>query len=289
MTWVAAAVITSAVVSAGVGADAASKASYAQRKAAADATAAEKEAADKQMQLQEPFRQAGMLGQNRLMTLLGLRGQAQPGPDMGIMGGPAGAIPTGAQNAMIGGDVNSADFGKYARDFGMADYQADPGYAFRLSEGMKALDRTAAARGGLLSGATLKGAQRYGQDMASQEYQNAFNRYQVNRANQLNPLQSLAGQAQSAAGVMGNAAQSFGQQAGENYIGAGNARASGYVGQANALNSALGQGFNQYMGSQYMNNMAPAQYAGFNFTPGAGGGYTNAQPWTVGPQMPAAM
>ena len=35
--------------------------------------------------------------------------------------------------------------------FGMDKFTQDPGYAFRLSEGMKALDRTAAARGGLLS------------------------------------------------------------------------------------------------------------------------------------------
>jgi hypothetical protein len=46
--------------------------------------------------------------------------------------------------------------------FGMAQFQADPGYGFRMSEGMKALERSAAARGGLLSGATLKGIQRSG-------------------------------------------------------------------------------------------------------------------------------
>lgn len=240
MAWVATAVVGTALVGSAVSADAASKASYAQRKAAADATAAQKDSLDKQLALQEPFRQAGLLGQNRLMTLLGLQGQQPSGPDMGIMGGPAGQVPEGGTNAMIGGDVKSADFGKYARDFGMGDYQADPGYAFRLSEGMKALDRTAAARGGLISGAALKGAQRYGQDMASQEYENAFNRYQINRANQINPLQSLAGRAQSATTVMGNANQQFGQAQGENLLQAGNARASGYLGQAKAINQGLG-------------------------------------------------
>lgn len=88
--------------------------------------------------------------------------------------------------------------GKFTKQFGMSDFEADPGYGFRMSEGMKALDRSAASRGGLLSGATLKGAQRYGQDMASQEYQNAFNRYQINRGNVLNSLQSLAGVGQTA-------------------------------------------------------------------------------------------
>jgi hypothetical protein len=66
-------------------------------------------------------------------------------------------------------------------DFSMEKFQQDPGYAFRMSEGLKALDRTAAARGGLISGGAMKAASRYGQDMASQEYQNAFNRYNQNR------------------------------------------------------------------------------------------------------------
>ena len=62
------------------------------------------------------------------------------------------------------------------QNFGMEQFKQDPGYAFRMSEGMKALENSAAARGGLLSGATMKGIQRYGQDMASQEYMNAFKR-----------------------------------------------------------------------------------------------------------------
>jgi hypothetical protein len=96
----------------------------------------------------------------------------------------------------------------------MQDFQADPGYGFRMSEGMKALDRQAAARGGLISGAALKAAQRYGQDLGSQEYTNAFNRYQINRANQLSPLQGLAGAGQTSANTLGSAAQNYGQNVG---------------------------------------------------------------------------
>lgn len=132
-----------------------------------------------------------------------------------------------------------SDFGKYARDFSMADYQADPGYAFRQSEGMKALERSAAARGNLLSGSALKGIQRFGQDLASQEYQNAFNRYQINRANQLNPLQSLMGSGQSATNLLTGAAGQMGQNEAAGITNAGAARASGYVGVANALGGAL--------------------------------------------------
>jgi hypothetical protein len=147
----------------------------------------------------------------------------------------------------------SPDFGKYTRDFGMQDFQQDPGYAFRMSEGLKALDRQAAARGGLISGAALKAATRYGQDKASDEYMNAFNRYQTNRANQLNPLQSLAGQALSSANTIGTAGQNYANQAGEAYQGIGNARASGYMGGANALAGALNQGINAYGYNQRMN------------------------------------
>lgn len=124
--------------------------------------------------------------------------------------------------------------------FGMAQFQADPGYAFRLQEGLKALDRTAAARGGMLGGNQLRGAVEYGQNLGAQEYTNAFNRYQTERAARLNPLQSLAGVGQSATNTLTNAAGAYGQQMGENAINAGNARASGYVGQANAINQALG-------------------------------------------------
>ena len=128
--------------------------------------------------------------------------------------------------------------------FGMQQFQADPGYAFRMSEGMKGLERSAAARGGLLSGGTLKGIQRFGQDLGSQEYQNAFNRYQTERNARLNPLQSLAGMSQTSTNQLGAAGQNYATGAGE-ALGAGaQARASGYMGQANVLSGALGQYMN---------------------------------------------
>jgi hypothetical protein len=136
--------------------------------------------------------------------------------------------------------------------FGMDQFQQDPGYQFRLNEGLKSLDRQAAARGGLISGNAMKAAGRYGQDYASNEYQNAFNRYQTERNAQLNPLQSLAGVGQSATNYVGNAAQNMGQAQNQNMQSIGNAQASGYVGGANALTSALGSylGYNQ--GQNYL-------------------------------------
>jgi hypothetical protein len=159
--------------------------------------------------------------------------------------------------------------------FGTTQFQQDPGYAFRLSEGMKALDRTAAARGGLLSGATLKGAQRYGQDMASQEYQNAFNRYQIERNAQLNPLQSLAGVGQSATNTLTGAAGQMGQNLAAGYGNVANARASGYVGGTNALTSALGTGLNYMQNQQYISRLPdPNKSIGYGGLPSYGGGYS---------------
>ena len=113
----------------------------------------------------------------------------------------------------LGANTGSGLYGKYARDFSTQDFQADPGYAFRMSEGLKSLDRQAAARGGLISGGALKAAQRYGQDLGSQEYQNAFDRYQVNRANQLQPLQSMMGAGQTSVNALGNTSQAYGSAA----------------------------------------------------------------------------
>lgn len=141
--------------------------------------------------------------------------------------------------------------------FGMEQFQADPGYAFRMSEGMKGLERSAAARGGLLSGGMLKGIQRFGQDLASQEYTNAFNRYQTERAARLAPLQSLAGVGQTSAQTLGQAGQTMASNVGEAMQAGAAARASGYVGQANALTGALNTGLNYYQNQQMLNRMTP--------------------------------
>ena len=148
--------------------------------------------------------------------------------------------------------------------FGMQQFQADPGYGFRVSEGQKALDRQAAARGGLISGGALKAAQRFGQEMGSQEYQNAFNRYQAERQAKLGPLQSLAGVGQTATQAIGAAGQQYATGAGEALQSGAAARASGYVGSANALTGALGTGLNYYQNQQYMNALKPS--GAYNYT-----------------------
>jgi len=233
MSFAIAAMATAAAAVVGAGASiyGANKAADAQKAGIAASTAAQREMFEKQTELQEPFRQGGMTAQNRLMTLLGL----SPGGDSGITVDP-----------------NDPNFGKYSRDFGMADYQADPGYAFRLSEGMKGLQNSAAAKGLLSSGSTLKGITDYGQNMASQEYGNAYNRYQTNRANQLNPLQSLMGSGQTAANTLTNAAGNLGQGLGQAAAATGNANASAYMNSTNALTNALSTGASSYMNANMM-------------------------------------
>jgi hypothetical protein len=157
--------------------------------------------------------------------------------------------------------------------FGMDQFTQDPGYAFRLSEGQKALDRSAAARGGLISGAALKAATRYGQDMGSQEYQNAFNRYQIERNAQLAPLQSLAGVGQTTAQQLGQAGQNYATNAGNMITGGAAANAAGQVGAANALTGGLGTYLNYSQGNALLNALRTPQTAGINPGYGTSAGY----------------
>lgn len=151
------------------------------------------------------------------------------------------------------------NFSFTANDF---NNNRDPGYAFRMSEGLKALDRSASARGGLLSGAALKGITRYGQDAASQEYGNAYNRaltgYNANRGaqdTQYNRLASMAGLGQTAMGQTQNAAQNYATNVGNTFQGQGNAVAAGTVGGANAITGGISSGINAMNSYAMMNQL----------------------------------
>lgn len=147
----------------------------------------------------------------------------------------------------------------FNRDFSAGDFVQDPGYQFRLAEGQKAIERSASARGGLNSTGTMKNLARYSQDFASNEYGNAYNRFNSDRDRRFNRLASLAGIGQTANGQVANAGQNYANQTGQNIIGAGNAQAAGQVGQANAYNQAIGNGTNAWMQYQMINRAFPAQ------------------------------
>lgn len=105
-------------------------------------------------------------------------------------------------------------------------FYASPGYQFRMDEGTRAYDRSAAARGRLLSGAQVKAQTRYGQGVASEE----FNQYG-------NALRNIAGLGTVATNATSNAASNYGANAANAAMDSGMARASGYLGQAGAVGS----------------------------------------------------
>lgn len=219
MSWVAAAVIGSAVVGGVVATNASGRAVDAQTNAGNQANQTTREQMAMQERLanqaradQEPWRLKGIEALNKLSA---------------------------------------------APDFNANSMLTEPGYQFGRDEGMKALTNSAAARGGLLSGAALKASTRYAQDYASTKYGEAFGRDAINK----NRLASLAGVGQTAATTNGATSMQLGNQlaAGsqsiaQNQLGVGNARASGYLAGGNALTGALNQGVSQW--NQY--NRPPA-------------------------------
>jgi hypothetical protein len=141
------------------------------------------------------------------------------------------------------------------------DIQNDPGYQARLALGTDTLQKSAAARGSVLTGATGKALDSYAQDYASNEYGNVYNRalntygtnasnYYTGQGNTFNRLNSLATMGQNTAVSQGNQGQAAannnanidlttGAQQGQDLQNAGTATASGYVGGANAINSGI--------------------------------------------------
>lgn len=132
--------------------------------------------------------------------------------------------------------VDSMQDPSFQRDFTMADYEQDPGYQFRLDEGRKALEASAAARGSMGSGRTLKELTRYTQGVASDEYNNAYNRFNANADRRFNRLASMAGTGQTAIGQVGQGGMNMGNQIGGNMVGIGNAAATNEISRANRMN-----------------------------------------------------
>lgn len=189
-----------------------------------------------------------------------------PGGTLQANGGGSAQVPFDPNAA--GGAGGQGGFGSLLTPYGQTfqsptdvTEQNDPGYKFRLQQGMDALQNSAAARGGLLSGGTAKSLNDYAQNSASGEYQNVYNRaltnfqtgynqYNNDQNTQFNRLSSLAGMGQTSVGQLNssgsNAASNVGNillgsagQQGQDLQNAGAARGSGYVGSANAIGGAL--------------------------------------------------
>jgi hypothetical protein len=248
--------IAGTVASSAIQASAAKKAAKTQAESADEATQLQREMYEQQREDIAPWRETGMRALPQLEEMI-----AQ-GP-----GAPFRAPP--------GLDPRRFQFTAPTAD----TLRLDPGFQFRLKTGMQALEGTAAARGGLLSGGAMRGAMTLGQEMGSQEYGAAYgramgenqldygraltqNQDQYNRAlqqwqlgqglntTQYNRLAGLAGTGQTATQYLGGLGQQYAQQAGENIIGRGNALSQGQA----AVGQAWGQGIQDVAGT--VGNMA---------------------------------
>lgn len=203
---VAGGAIVGGVASSAIGAKGAKSAANAQADAARDAQQLQYDMYQQQREDQAPWRDAGNSAMNSLIIRLGLDGGK-------------------------GGLLDS---------FSQQDFEGDPGYQWRIQQGQKGIESSAAARGGLLSGAAAKAIGQYNQNFASNEYNNGYNRFNQNQANIFNRLAAIAGVGQQANSQLGQASQNYATNAGNALQYGGTARASGYNNQANALNAGLG-------------------------------------------------
>jgi len=150
------------------------------------------------------------------------------------------------QEAAAGANRSNPLYGSLLDTFGMDNYQADPGYQFRLSEGNKALDRSLAASGQYMTPQRQIALQQYGQGMASEEYGNAYNRFNQDQGNIYNRLAGITGIGQTALSQNQQAGQQYGQSASDLYTGMGNSIvAANQARQANKgsmFNTLLGAG-----------------------------------------------
>lgn len=178
-------------------------------------------------------------------------------PGSGDVGSAQSSLPPGFLNQIWNQQFQAPD---------ALTEQNDPGYQARLRLGADTLERSAAARGNLLTGGEAKNLDQFAQDYASNEYGNVYNRaantfstnYNIFKQNQndiFNRYATLAGFGQTAAGQLnnsgvatagqiGNTLLTSGAQIGSDIQGAAAARGSGYVGSANAIGGAIGSGIN---------------------------------------------
>lgn len=201
MTWVAAAVVGGSVVSGIIGGQAAKDAAKQQAKGMKQAA-----------QIQERMFQQG-------------RSDLAPYREEGY----AALEDIAALKPFLTAQFGEDQFAQYL----------DPSMAFRQKLGTQATERLANVGGGAISGNTLRALQEFGQNLASTEYGNAFNRFQTERGNIYNTLANIAGMGQGAVNTGVGLGQQTAQNLGTLAVGQAQAQAAGTIGQANAYQSAL--------------------------------------------------
>jgi len=223
-----------------------------------------------------PYRQAGTAA---LANLQGMAGKGiDPTADMGYK--------------PVAGLANPGEFA-----FNTSGAAADPSYAWRLNQGLAAVNSSAAAKGGFFSGNTLQALQDYGQRAASQEYQNQFLRYnqmlqnymgqeafnadQYNQAfnrgmagnqNSFNQWYTLANMGQNAANMSNAAGSDYASTAGNLALNQGNNVAARNINQGNIWGGVLTNASNQFLSGwgqqQMLNQMKQNQFNPNAYGPG---------------------
>jgi len=170
-------------------------------------------------------------------------------------GGTVGVTnPNGAGN-------QSGGFGSFSSPYNPSTFYQDPGYNFILNQGQQHIQNQQATTGMALSPAALAAGLQYTTGLASQEFNNAYNRSMNTQTTQLNELNALSSGGQIATSGLSTAASNFGAAGSSALAGYGNAASAGAIGGANALSSGINGATNAFGGA--------ANYAAF------GGGFNS--------------
>ena len=221
----------------------------------------------------------GMFGSSRSANAWGTAGMgASPGAGVGGGGGPVtgGAVP-------VGSGVGGAGMGSPGYGVNVSDY-LDPSMRFQMDEGLRALENSAAARGNLGSGSTLRDILRYSQGLASTDYGNAFNRainvrdftYGVDRDDRNFDYRVASddwtrdnSRLRDLAGMGLSATQS--QASGDNVLSGliaslinnqGQIQGAGNIGSSNAINGSISQIIAQLLGGNALLGVPPTMDIG---------------------------
>jgi len=209
---------------------------------------------NKSLQVQAPWRKAG---RQALNVLMGKTAYKLPKPDRA-------AYETDAEyQAANKAYLASAYRTKGLLMDGPGAFKKSPGYEFRRSQGEDAVKNYLSASGLSTGGPGMKALTEYNQNFATNEYDNFLTRYYQS----LNPYLSMAGMGQGSATNASNNAITTGTNVANTQIAAGDARASGYINQSNAITGGIQSGVNNYLAYSSIPN-----YGGG----GGSGYYTNS-------------
>lgn len=183
---------------AALGASASKKASKAQSKAAKAAAATQEKFYEQSRTDLEPYRAGGNEAFYSLLDMYGLK------------------------------NPNNPEGGQAFNPAALEAFRNSPDYQVALREGVGALDKSAAARGNLLSGGQIKAVERYGSDLASQKFGSYLDR-----------LAHMAGIGENAAARTGANAMAAGGQIAGSQMALGEAQASGIMGENSAIQKGI--------------------------------------------------